>query len=369
MGVHFPKRIPQLITMSFTDKIRSSGSYSCEFWQAGDWNSTGCFYGRGTKSDRHFCQCNHTTSFALLFTPDKSIPQAYIPSITIALLSIVCFFVSIILSFCRQSKSIRHLSIGNIFNLISSIALFSLLTVLLIRGYQSSRAQSNTDIEVCSKAEQNLSISIYFFLILSFVSKTFLGICYFFTIFFHFIFIQYTALSNKWLYASLLLAILIALIPTIIIRVILNQWPKLFVRYDGICWLNTSVIFRSVSIPILIFISLNLLIIFAISTRLFQFVLGRKKAPTSEKRMNISLLIWVSLCISLGIAWIVGPFLEIISSESNRSARTVIQWIFSIFIGLEGVWVLIINIIFHFNQTRNVKKRPKNMNKSHKSDF
>ncbi|UJR37332.1 hypothetical protein I4U23_030040 [Adineta vaga] len=370
VGVHLPNRFPRLINISFTNITHSLGSYSCEFWQAGNWNTSGCTHFEDSKSHRHFCSCDHTTSFALIFIPNKSIPQAYIPSITIAVLSIVCFCISIILSIYRQSTSFRHLSIGNIFSLLNSIVLFILLTVILIRGYQSSKIQSNTN-NICSVSERNLAISTYFFLILTFASRTLLGICYFLAIFFHFIFIQYTSLSNKWLYVSLILIILIALIPTIIIRIILNQWTNLFVRYDGdICWLHTSMIFRFIAIPIFIFISLNFLIIFVITTRLFQFVIGRKKAQTSEKRFNISLLIWLSLCVSLGIAWIIGPFLQVISEDNNQSARTIIQWIFTFFIGLEGVWVLIVHVIFYLNQKRNMtKKQQKNLKKINKSDL
>ncbi|CAF0883524.1 unnamed protein product [Adineta steineri] len=364
VGIHLPKPFPYSITMTFTHVKDLYGRYSCEFWQTDHWNNTGCSYSKGVKPNQHTCICNHTTSFALIFIPDWPIYEAYIPSIIIASLSIVCFCISIILSIHRQVTSFRILSIVNIFSLINSMILFILLTVILIRGYQLSDRTLQAN-DKCSKSQENLSMTMYFFLILTFASKTLLGVCYFITIFFHFIFIQYTSISNKLIYTSFILIILIALIPTI---VIVNQSSNLFLQYDGICWFDSKVIFPYISIPFLIFIGLNFLIIIAITVRLFQFICGPKTAQTNEKRMIISVMIWLSLCISLGIAWIVGPFLNIIITENNRSSTIVLQWIFAFFIGLEGVWVLIINAIFYSNQKVNRKNHQTIFNKINKSD-
>lgn len=354
VGAYLPNNsLPRSITMEFIDTIRPFGRHSCVFWQSNQWNDTGCSHSMDLKSNRHFCVCNHTTSFALIFIPHKTIDQMYIPSITIAILSIVCFCISIIFSIYRQATCFRHLSIMNIFTLSNSIILFVLLTVILIQGYQSNEKMNDH----CSKSQENLVLTTYFFLISTFASKTFLGICYFLTIFFHFIFIQFTAISNKWFYTGFLLVIFIALIPTIIIQSIVKHWKDIFLQYQGICWLNSSVIFRFISIPIIIFIGLNILIISGITIRLLQFSCRQKTVKTNEKRMIISMMIWLALCISLGIAWIFGPFLDVLIYEKEQTSSVIKLWIFAIFIGLEGVWVLIVNVIFYVNQKVNKKNR------------
>jgi hypothetical protein len=345
--------------MSFTDIERRFGTYSCVFWQINRWNDTGCSHSMDSKSNRHYCSCNHTTSFALIFIPHKTIHQTYIPSITIALISIICFCLSIILSIYRQTTSFRHLSIINIFTLLNSIILFILLTVILIRGYQSNIKINDN----CSKSQQNLVITTYFFLIITFASKTFLGICYFLTIFFHFTFIQITIITHKWFYLCFLFIIIIALIPTIIIIINLKPWINLFLQYQGICWFNSTFIFRFVSIPIIIFISLNLIIIFAITIRLIQFSIRRIAVKTNEKRMTISLMIWLALCVSLGIGWLFGPFLDILIREKDETSSMITLWFFTIFIGLEGLWILIVNVIFYFNQEGNKKNHQMSLNK------
>ena len=360
VGIHLPNKHPRSINMSFLiDTDYGLGRYSCGFWSLNRWNDTGCLHSQDLKSNRHFCRCTHTTSFALIFIPGKTIPELYIPSIIISILSIVCFSISIILSIHRRVISFRHLSKVNIFTLSNSIILFILLTAIFIHGHQISGGQSKFVAEKCSVSSRNLSIATYFFLLSTFASKTFLGICYFLTIFFHFVFIRLTSLSNKWFYLGIFLVILITIIPIIIINVILHQWKDLFLQYDGICWFNSSVIFKVVSIPMIIFIGLNVVIILAITLRLIHFCIGRKTTEQREKRMIISLMIWLSLCISLGVGWILGPFLDMATEEKKRLSPIVIQSIFGFFIGLEGVWVLIVNVIFYLNQKMNLKNREK----------
>ena len=361
VGIYIPKNTSRSIEIIFTDIPRASGSYSCVFWQYNHWNSSGCSHSFDSDRNRHLCICNHTTSFALIFIPGKTIEQTYIPSITVAFLSIICFTISIVLSIFRQSTSFRHLSITNIFTLANSIVFFCLLTGILIHGYRSKDAF----VEQCSRSEENLAISTYFFLISTFASKTLLGICYFFTIFFHFIFIRLTMMSNLWLYLSFFLVMLIALIPTIVMSILVNQGSNLLVQYQGICWLNTSVVFRFVSIPIVVFLGLNALIILGITIRLVQFSLGQKTAKINEKRLIISLMIWLALCVSLGLAWIFGPFLDVLIEDNEQRSSVIKLWIFAMFIGLEGVWVLIVNVVFYVNQRAKKNHRQSPSNKNH----
>ena len=346
VGVDLPKNTSRSIQLIFTDIPRLSGRYLCVFWELNHWDDTGCSHSYDSNRDYHICTCNHTTSFALIFIPHKTISQTYIPSITVAILSIISFGISIVLSIYRQSISFRHLSITNIFTLTNSMIFFCLFTAILITGY---RSKDQFD-ETCSQSQKNLLITTYFFLISTFASKTLLGMCYFFSIFFHFLLIRLTIMSNVWLYLGFFLVMIIALIPTIVMTVLMKQWANLFVQYQGICWLNSSVVFRFVSIPIIVFLGLNALIIFGITIRLVQFSLGQKTAKFNEKRMIISAMIWLALCVLLGMAWIFGPFLDIFIGEKEQRSSIIQLWIFAIFIGLEGVWVLIVNIVFYVNQ-------------------
>lgn len=366
VGIHIPKRFPRFVKMTFLDRLmihtKQAGKYSCAFWQFNHWNESGCIHSVDYKLNLHFCSCNHTTSFGLIFIPHKIVFSTSIPAISIAVLSIICFFISIILSINRQAQSFRHLSIANIFTLSSSIVLFILLTFILIRSLYISK-ENITNQDHCSILPQNLVITTYFFLILTFASKTLLGIGYFLTIFFHFIFIEFTTISNRWFCVSFLFVIFIALIPTMAMNIVRYQWTNLFLQYGNICWLNTPFIVRFISIPIGIFLGLNILIICGITMRLIQFAIGRKKLKKINKRMIVSIMIWTTLCVSLGVAWLFGPFLDILIEDKNQTSSKILQWLFGLFSGLEGVFVLTVNIIFYHTQKKNMKSRQECLNK------
>ncbi|CAF3504065.1 unnamed protein product [Rotaria socialis] len=366
VGIHLPSNVPRSINISFIGTLsiptKRSGKYSCVFWQHHQWNDSGCTHSADYNSNRHSCFCNHATSFALIFIPHQTTSHTSIPAIVIAIVSIVCFSISIILSINRQAESFRHISIANIFTLSNSIVLFTLLTTIIIHSYQSSSTKPIVE-DRCSTLSENLAIATYFFLILTFASKTLLGIDYFLTIFFHFISVEFKTISNGWFYGSFLLAIAFALIPTVIIVVAKHQWTNLFNQYDGVCWFHKPFIFRFVSIPILIFIGLNVLIIVGITIRILQFLMKRETLKKTQKRMTISIMIWITLCMSLGITWIFGPFLDFMINEKSQSSSTILQSIFGFFNGLEGVWVLAINIFFYLNQNLNRKNRQLFLNK------
>jgi hypothetical protein len=69
---------------------------------------------------------------------------------------------------------------------------------------------------------------------------------------------------------------------------------------------------------------------------------------------------WIASCVLLGILWVVGPLLNLFVNENGQSTSTAskaMQWIFALLSGLEGVWVLIVNILFYVRQRS--KQRPR----------
>lgn len=358
VGVHFPRRFPRSINMTFTDHLdRSAGRYSCVFWQRGDWNDSGCTHTQFPDSNRHSCVCNHTTSFLLIFIPGKFITETFLTSLIVGIISIVCLAISIILSVYRQLTYPRRLSIVNIFTLSSTLVLFVLLTVFLVRGRQSSEERAKKTAP-CQTSPQALAVATYFFLLLTFASKTLLGICHFSTMFFRFIVNQLTSIPSRWFFASFILIILIALIPTIVVRAMADPWNTVLIQYGDICWFHSASLFPFVSIPILISIGINLIILLGITIRLCQFFRHPKSEELRKKRLVVAVMIWVASCISLGMAWIFGPFLDMLIKDDHQSSVSVVtQWIFSLFIGLEGLWMLIVNVIFYFNQKRKAAER------------
>jgi cytochrome bd-type quinol oxidase subunit 2 len=109
---------------------------------------------------------------------------------------------------------------------------------------------------------------------------------------------------------------------------------------------------------------LNVLIIIGITIRLLKFSYRQKAVKTNEKRLIVSMMIWLALCVTLGIGWIFGPFLDIFIQDKEQTSSKIKLWFFGIFIGLEGVWVLMVNGIFYVNQRVNKNNRRMFLNKN-----
>ena len=357
VGVHLPGHSPQIIRMWFTDQERQFGKYSCVFWDKDRWNNSGCTHTHYSGSNRHSCVCYHTTSYTLIFIPDKVIPETYLVSVIVAGVSMFCLCVSIVLSLYRLIQSSRPVSIVNIFSLCSTLALFIFLTIFLVRSHRPSNKDPITSGE-CQGLAQGIAITTYFFLVLTFASKTLLGLYYFSSMSFRFVINQIESISRRWLPIQFTLITTMALIPTIILIILASRSNDILIRYGDICWFRTSYPLLFVTIPILLSIGLNLVLLFGITVCLFLFIFYPQEGQRREKRLMLASMIWTASSISLGIAWIFGPFLGMLIKDNNRSPTSIItQWVFSVFVGLEGLWVLLVNIIFFIHQKFNTNNR------------
>jgi len=345
--------------MSFHDSNshRLSGSYSCAFWQIDRWNDTGCNYSINATTNRHYCHCNHLTSFALIFTPNGILRQTFLPTIITSFFSMIGLCISIILSVYQQSKpqvnrKSRLFPITNIVSLSSTLILFILFTALLLINYQSSTIQSTSSTS-CQSSKLNLALAIYFFVILTFVTKTLVGIYYYFTTFIHLQFQLFSDRPDKWYLTSLLMIIMIALIPTIVASTLSHKWNDVIVLENNVCWFHGIYLINFVTIPVSIFIGINIIIVILISVRLFQFLCHAHVDQAKENRLIIATCMWIASCVLLGILWVVGPLLGLFVNENGQSTSLTsqrMQWMFALLAGLEGVWVLIVNILFYIRQ-------------------
>jgi hypothetical protein len=352
VGAHIPKELSLLVNMSFADipMNRPSGTYSCAFWEFDRWNNSGCNYSQHPITHYHQCHCDHLTSFALIFTPNGNVYQTFIPSIIAAFLSIISLFISLIIAIYHQTTpqatfTTRHFSIANICSLISLLILFILLTIILFKQYPSSIIGMQ-----CQTSSLNLTLVTYFFLLLTFSTKTLLGLFYFFTIFVRFATARWTITPGKWFFASLLIVIIVAIIPTVVATALENKWTNVFIQYENICWFSSSYLIKFITIPISILVGINGIIFMLILIRLLQFVFCTTDIQAKDKRLKAAISVWIASCILLGIAWILGPVLGFIVDENGQTNSIVgqgIQWTFTLLIGLEGVGILIVNILFY----------------------
>jgi hypothetical protein len=206
----------------------------------------------------------------------------------------------------------------------------------------------------------NLVLTIYFFIILTFVSKTFLGIYYYFTIFIDFKPHLFHDRPNKCYLVTLLIIILAGLIPTIVAGALLHQQTNIIISKNNVCWFDGIYLIGFITIPVSIFIGINLIIVILIGISLFRFFYNTKVDQGKKKRLMVATCMWIASCVLLGIVWIIGPFLNLLVNENGQSTSTsskVMQWIFALLTGLEGVWVLTVNILFYVRQRTNKQSR------------
>lgn len=359
VGAHLPIDQSFQVRMSFDGNNRShlSGRYSCVFWQYDRWNSTGCQYSMNKMTNRHECLCDHLTSFALIFTPDGILLATFLPTIVTSFLSIVGLTLSIILSIYQQIKTqhIRRFSMVNIFSLSATLFLFILSTILLIINHQSPRIQSTTS-EPCLSSMLNLVLTIYFFILLTFTSKTLLGVYYYFKTFGDFKSHCFSRQPNRYYFASISMIVIISLLLTIAASAESHRDDSIIVSKNNICWFRGIHLIGFVTIPISIFISINLIIVLLITINLCRFLYNRNVNQAKEKRLIVITCVWIASCVLLGVLWIAGPILNLFVNENGESISTsakAMQWIFALLTGLEGVWVLIVNVLFFFRHRTN----------------
>jgi hypothetical protein len=106
------------------------------------------------------------------------------------------------------------------------------------------------------------------------------------------------------------------------------------------------------TIPISIFLLLNFIIIILVGKRIINHARNATSPHQSYERMKRCILVLLSSCVTQGIGWLFGPFITFI----NPTAAEVLGWVFIIFNGLEGVWIILLYIIIRSQRIDEVKR-------------
>ncbi|CAF1452409.1 unnamed protein product, partial [Didymodactylos carnosus] len=155
-------------------------------------------------------------------------------------------------------------------------------------------------------------------------------------------------ITNKHMIFGVFISFLLALIPTITAAALTSSFTqKIIIQYKTICWFNKSYLIGFVTIPVAIFVTLNILIIVIITVyHLSKAVRSHSSVMVTKQRMRMARFVCFISCITLGIAWMIGPLLSMFTSSSTSDAgKEAAQWIFTLLIGLEGVWTLLAYLV------------------------
>ncbi|CAF5041519.1 unnamed protein product [Rotaria sp. Silwood1] len=206
------------------------------------------------------------------------------------------------------------------------------------------------DEKQCFTSSSVLMFFVYFFLIFMFCVKTSVG---------YFNYLRFVRLfpepSYRLLYIMLLISFFIS-ITWVAFAAGFNSNSSFHITQlypYKLCWFTRPAIYYFLTIPVGIFLLINIFIFIRVAQRIVNHVLYANSTHKPYERMKGCILVLLSSCATQGIGWLLGPFLTI----ANENTAQVLGWFFIIFNGLEGLWCILLYIIIwlqHWDERKRV---------------
>ncbi|CAF1217625.1 unnamed protein product [Rotaria sp. Silwood1] len=342
--------VPTNITLYFQVlneyKPNTTVDYLCSFYDTinSTWNESGCSIPRyNSEFNRYECSCNHLTSFALIWLPRTPLTSYLdaqdIGSLVCLSISIVCFLVTIIhASIIRIRDPKMGFRSYDLFPLISSASTTILFIFYIALGLTTYTKTSSINETKCFLSSSVLMFFVYFFLILMFCAKTSVG---------YFNYLRFVCLFPQPSVRKLFIMLGVSFFVSI-------AWVAFAAGFNSnssfhitqlypykICWFTRDVIYYFVTIPVCLFLLINIITFILVAHRILNHVRNATSPHQSYERMKRCVLILLSSCATQGIGWLFGPFLTFATPEAGN----ILGWFFIIFNGLEGLWSIILYII------------------------
>ncbi|CAM4863655.1 unnamed protein product [Rotaria socialis] len=320
--------------------------YFCSFYDTANhvWNESGCTkpaYDEQFK--RYECRCNHTTTFALVWLPKVPLTRYLnsqdIASLVFQSISICCFIATIIhaivIRFRDPIMSLQTYDLLPLMSYAATMIVFIFFIALAMTTYAKTSSEDQTS---CFLSSSVLMFFVYFFLIFMFCTKTSLA---------YFNYLRFVRLFPAPSYRRLFIMILISFFISIIwvsVAAGLNSNPSYNITQlypYKLCWFTRDVIYYFLTIPVGVFLFLNILIFIIVTHRIIKHVRNATSPHQSYERMKRCVIILLLSSVTQGIGWIFGPFLTIV----DEKAGNILGWFFIIFNGLEGLWIILLYLL------------------------
>ncbi|CAF3463335.1 unnamed protein product [Rotaria socialis] len=320
--------------------------YFCSFYDTSNhiWNESGCTkpaYDEQFK--RYECRCNHTTTFALIWLPKVPLTRYLnsqdIASLVFQSISICCFIATIIhaivIRFRDPIMSLQTYDLLPLMSYAATMIVFIFFIALAMTTYAKTSSEDQTS---CFLSSSVLMFFVYFFLIFMFCTKTSVA---------YFNYLRFVRLFPAPSYRRLFIMILISFFISIIwvsVAAGLNSNPSYNITQlypYKLCWFTRDVIYYFLTIPVGVFLFLNILIFILVAHRIIEHVRNATSPHQSYERMKRCVIILLLSSVTQGIGWLFGPFLTIV----DEKAGNILGWFFIIFNGLEGLWIILLYLI------------------------
>ena len=326
-----------------------NATYLCSFYDEINlrWNESGCgspVY--NSVYNRYECNCSHLTSFALIWLPQtilgtygQSLRPADIASLVFQSVSIVCFLAIIIHALAiRIFNPLMHLQANDLLPLISCASTTILFIFYIALGMTVYTQTSSSNQTQCFLSSSVLMFFVYFFLIFMFCAKTSVG---------YFNYLRFVYLFPQPSFRRLNILLIISFFLSI-------GWVSFAAGFNSnssfsitqlypyrLCWFTRNVLYYFLTIPVCIFLLLNFILIIFVAKHIITHARNATSPHQSYERMKRCVLVLLSSCVTQGIGWLFGPFISFVSP----TGADVLEWIFIVLNGLEGLWSILLYII------------------------
>jgi hypothetical protein len=108
-----------------------------------------------------------------------------------------------------------------------------------------------------------------------------------------------------------------------------------------LCWFTHDVIYYFMTIPIGIFLLLNMITIILVSRSIITHARNAATSKQIKERLKRCVIILLSSCVTQGIGWVFGPFISLVGTTVGDA----LGWIFVILNGLEGLWSILLYVL------------------------
>ncbi|CAF4412810.1 unnamed protein product, partial [Rotaria sp. Silwood2] len=323
----------------------SEDNFLCVYYdnKTRSWNDTGCTKPKyNSNFIRYECNCNHLTSFALLWLSPSSLDAKLsaedIASLVFQSISIVCFLAliihSIVTSVINPNMKLRAMNLLPVISSGSTTLLFIFFIALVLTVHTKPQLPAE---QKCFTSATILMFFTYFFLIFMFCTKASIG--YFNYI--HFVRLFPPPSFNK-LYSLLIISFIFSIILVVFAAGFYSNssFHIISLHANKICWFEKNAIYYFLTIPACIFLLFNISVFILVTKRIVDHVRHATSRHHSYQRMKECVLLLTFSSISQGIGWLIGPFLLVFGSEIGN----ILSWIFIICNGLEGFWSILLYI-------------------------
>lgn len=331
--------------------------YLCSFYDTttSQWNESGCDAPVFNELyDRFECRCHHLTSFALVWLPDipltSDLSAQDIASLVFQFISIVCFILIILHAVIRRIRTpmmgLRAFDLLPLISCASTTILFIFYIALGLTVYTNTTSLNQKE---CFLSSNVLMFFVYFFILYMFCVKTSIG---------YFNYLRFVILFPEPSCRKLIIILVVfffVCITWVAFAAGFNSNPSYnittLIPYK-LCWFSRDVIHYFFTIPVCLFLLVNIITIILVTHRIINHVRNATSPHQSYERMKRCVIVLLSSCITQGVGWILGPLISI----ARTDAAQVLGWFFVIFNGLEGLWAIILYIII-LSQRMDEQKR------------